>query len=56
MDDLYLHKLAKSNIDAKKEIDKILMSLGLTLEEGQEMISILSAEIAFERVKKILEN
>lgn len=55
MDDLIIHKIAKANIDAKERIENILYSLHMLEKDGQEKVTILSVEIAFENLKKILE-
>lgn len=54
MDDLIIHKIAKANIDAMKEL-KMTISILEELEPGQEKVTILSVLHALNKIKKKLE-
>lgn len=54
MDDLIIHKIAKANIDAMKEL-KMTISVLEELEPGQEKVTILSVLHALNKIKKKLE-
>lgn len=54
MDDLIIHKTAKANIDAMKEL-KMTISVLEELEPGQEKVTILSVLHALNKIKKKLE-
>lgn len=54
MDDLIIHKQTKGYWDGLHEVEKILNQLR-RLETEQETVTILSVEVALERVKRKME-